>query len=148
MRLLTLFLVTIAAGGSCCAGEAKIENEVLQVVRTYEKAVNTADPILWLSIWDLKYEGLTILENDKPPILGRKYVEQIAEGLKRARPDNRQTWHTTQVFLLGPDLAYIVSLRTEHNLPADQKESRVSLLVRRSADGWKIVHAHFSFVPK
>jgi ketosteroid isomerase-like protein len=91
---------------------------------------------------------LTILENDKSQILGRKYVEQIAEGLKLKRPEKRQTWHTNRVFMLSPDLAYIVSLRTEHNMPEDQKESRITLTVRRTADGWKIIHCHFSFIPK
>ncbi len=125
-----------------------MENEVVQVVKNYEKAVNTADPTLWLSIWDLDYEGLTILENDKSQMLGRKYVEQIAEGLKRKRPGKSQTWHTNRVFLLGSDLAYIVSLRTEHNMPEAQQESRITLVVRRGAGGWKIIHCHFAFIPK
>lgn len=125
-----------------------MEHDAMQVVRRYEKAANQVDPDLWLSIWDLRYDGLTILENDKPHRLGRRYVEQIAGMLKEAKPGRHQTWHTNQVFPLGPDLAYIVSLRTEHNLPDPQKESRVTLLVRRTAGAWKIIHSHFSFVPR
>jgi len=125
-----------------------VQDDVLLVVRNYEESVNNPNSTLWLSIWDLQYDDLTILENDKPHTLGRKYVEHIAEWMKTARPQKRQTWHTNCVFMLRPDLAYVVCLRTEHNMPEEQRESRISLLVRRSGSGWKIIHCHFSFVPK
>ena len=127
---------------------ADVTQEVLRVISHYETAVNQADSALWLSLWDLQDKDLTILENDKPHMLGRRYVEQLADMLKTARPGRHQTWYTNRVYLLGRDLAYTVSLRTEHNLPDAQKESRVTLLLRRRKEGWKIVHCHFSFVPQ
>lgn len=132
----------------CLGGNTAVTNEVLRVVANYEKAINQPDPVLWLSIWDLQYHELTIIENDKPQTLGREYVEQIADWMKTARPEKRQTWHTNRVYMLSPDLAYVVSLRTEHHMPESQKESRVTLLVRKNETGWKIVHCHFSFVPR
>lgn len=127
--------------------ELPMKDQVLQVINNYEKAVNDPDSALWLSIWALDDPDLTILENDKPQQLGKDYVLQIAEWMKTAAQEKRQTWHTNQVFLMALDFAYTVSLRTEHNMPESRRESRVSMFMRRTKDEWKIIHCHFSFVP-
>ncbi len=129
-------------------GEATVKDEVLQVIKSYEYSVNEPDRDQWLSIWALDYAELTILENDKPEKLGSDYIWQIAAWMEEAPKEKRQTWHTNEITMLGPDLAYTVSFRTEHNMPKERRKSRVSLLLRKTSDGWKIIHAHFSFVPR
>jgi len=147
MKLGIALLGLVVLVNTSHGGNVEMEEEVLQVIRNYESSINDANSVLWRSIWDLDYADLTILENDKPYRLGKPYVEQIALWMKTAKPEKRQTWHTNQVISLGSNLAYTLSLRTEHNMPDAQKESRISMVVRKSDDVWKIIHCHFSFVP-
>lgn len=148
MRKLIGTIGFVVLSHACYGGAANMNDEVLQVIRNYENSVNKPDSKLWLSIWNLEYEDLTILENDQPRKLGKGYVEHIAGWMKTAEPAKRQTWHTNQAIALGSDLAYTVSLRTEHDKPPGQKESRISMVLRKTGGDWKIIHCHFSFVPK
>jgi len=148
MRFGIALLVLAAIVQVTYGDEVKAEKEVLQILRDYESSVNNPDAMLWRSIWDLDYEGLTIIENDRPRPLGKSYVEEIAEWMRTAKPEKRQTWHTNQVVQLEPDLAYTVSLRTEHKKPEKERESRISMVMRRSNGKWKIIHCHFSLVPR
>ena len=148
MRLLLLIIGLAVLCQPCNGGHARMEKEIVQVIRDYENAVNNPNPVLWLSIWDLEYDGLTILENDKPQQLGKAYVEQIAKWMENAKPDRRQTWHSNEVFFLDADLAYAVSLRTEHSKAEKEQESRISMVLRKTNGKWKIIHCHFSFTPQ
>ena len=122
--------------------------EVLQVIQRLEQAINEAKPDLWLSLWDVSAPGFTIFENDNGDTLGPEFVEHVAGWLRKWRPARRQTWHTNKVVLLSPDLAYTASLRTENESPPDRRESRVTMVMRRTDDGWKIIQSHCSYVPR
>lgn len=148
MRLVLALIGVAVLCQSCQVGDVKMEDAVLRVVRGYESSVNKPNADVWLSIWDLEGDDLTILEHDKPQRLGKAYVEQIGKWMESAHPEKRQTWHTNEVFPLGPGFAYTVSLRTEHSKPNEEQESRVSMVMRKIDGKWKIVHCHFSFVPR
>ena len=147
MRMLLLAAFISLFYCSCSHNGVNVNDQVIKVIRNYEDAVNNPNPELWLSLWDLEYDDLTILENDKHQVLGRQYIKHIADWMKTATPEKRQTWHTNKVYIMNKDLAYTVSMRTEHTTPEDQRESRITLLMRRTNGKWKIIHCHFSFVP-
>ena len=123
-------------------GQAK----VLGIIDSYTKALETGDAELWESLYWLDDPGFSEIKNDKPHPLDRRYIEQIAAWLRKNGPSKpNQRWYDTRVFFLSPDVAYSISLRDEFNTGIT---SRVTLVYLRKAGQWRIIHGHFSDVPK
>jgi hypothetical protein len=108
--------------------QARIE----AVIDAYTRALETGDAELWESLFWLDDPSFTEIENDKPHVLDRRYIEQISKDLRRCgpgRPDQR--WYDTKVYVLSPDTAYSVSLRDEIST---SKTSRVTLVFQKKGD--------------
>jgi len=122
------------------------EAKVQKVLDSYAVALERGDAELWESLFWLDDPNFTAIENDRPHVLDRKYIEWIAALLRQRgpRPGN-QRWYDTRVFLLTPEVACTVSLREELDV---KKTSRVTLVFQKKGDQWRIVHGHFSCVPE
>jgi ketosteroid isomerase-like protein len=120
--------------------------KIMTIIDSYAKALENADAALWESLYWLDDVNFSEIENDKPHVLDRRYIEQIGAALrKRGSSQPNQRWYDTKVYLLSPDVAYSVSLREEINTATT---SRVTLIYQKKRGEWRIIHGHFSDVPK
>lgn len=119
---------------------------ILSIIDSYTKALDTGDAALWESLFWLEDLNFSAIENDRPHVLDRRYIEQISQWLRESGPtEPNQRWYDTRVHFLTPDVAYSVSLRDEINTATI---SRVTLVYQRKGDQWRIIHGHFSNVPE
>ena len=119
---------------------------VRRVVEDYPRAIASGDVKLWESLFWLDDPNFSIIENDRPHLLGSEYIEFISGLLrKRGEQPSNQRWYDTKIFILGADSAYSASLREELNV---KKTSRVTFILQKRKGEWRIIHAHFSYVPE
>ena len=127
-------------------GSEEDRKKILQIITNYTVAGQTGNTGLWESLFWLDELGFTVIENDRPHVMGRKHIDFLT-GISRERgpQPNNQKWYDTQVYFVSTDIAYTVSLCDEFNI---NKTSRVTLLFKKKHDEWRIIHGHFSFVPE
>ena len=120
--------------------------QILAVVQKYPRALETGDAALWQSLFWLDDPRFSVVENDRPHAMGREYIDSLTDMIRRRGAGSpAQRWYDTKVYFLAPDLAYTVSLRDELNI---KKTSRVTLILAKKDGEWRVLHAHFSFVPE
>ncbi len=120
--------------------------KIYRVIQSYPEALAKCDVTSWESLFWLDDPCFTEIENDKPTFLNKQYIEMISDFLRKNTPSPpNQKWYDTQVFLLTPDVAYSISLRDEINT---HQTSRVTLIFKKKSDEWRIIHGHFSNVPR
>jgi ketosteroid isomerase-like protein len=66
---------------------------------------------------------------------------------KHQKPGWKMRFYDTKVHILSPEVAYSVSLRDQSE-DGEVKTSRVTLVFLKKENEWKIIHGHFSYVPK
>ena len=66
---------------------------------------------------------------------------------KYQRPGWKMRFYDTKVHMLSPEVAYSVSLRDQDE-DGEVKASRVTLILLKKGNKWKIIHGHFSYVPE
>lgn len=122
------------------------QRQIMGLIDSYTKALDSGDAELWESLYWLDDPNFSEIENDKPYLLDRRYIEQIGAALRKRGPATpNQRWHDTKVYLLSPNTAYSVSLRDEINT---RTTSRVTLVYEKKGGQWRIIHGHFSNVPE
>jgi len=144
---------SFALAAACCplrtgtaVTESADDHAIRNVIDNYPRALETADVDLWRSLFWTDDPRFTVIENDKPHSMGAEYIEFIADLLRKRGPQPpSQRWYDTKVYLLDPHHAYTVSLRDELNV---RKTSRVTLLFLKMNGDWRVLHAHFSYVPE
>jgi ketosteroid isomerase-like protein len=120
--------------------------KIHHVIQAYPEALANCDVTAWEDLFWLEDPSFTEIENDKPTFLNKQYIEMISDFLRKNTPGPpNQKWYDTKVFLLTPDIAYSISLRDEINT---HQTSRVTLIFKKKGDEWRIIHGHFSNVPK
>ena len=125
---------------------ASEQNRILTIIGSYTRALENGDAVLWESLYWLDDSNFSEVENDKPYVLDRGYIEQIGAAIRKRGPGKpNQRWYDTKVHFLSPDVAYSVSLRDEINTATT---SRVTLVYQKKGSEWRIIHAHFSDLPK
>lgn len=119
---------------------------VLRIIDSYTQALDAGDADLWESLYWLDDGNFSEIENDKPHVLDRSYIESISTALRRRGPvEPNQRWYDTKVHFLTPKVAYTTSLRDELNTSTT---SRVTLVLVKKGGQWRIIHGHFSDVPE
>lgn len=124
------------------------EKAILAVIDNYVRAGELGDPGLWESLFWLDDPDFTVIENDRPHLMGREYIDFIT-GLIRERGKGSAgpKWYKTNVNILSPDIAYTTSLRDEVFPSGIEKASRITLVFKKKEGQWRIIHGHFSVVP-
>ncbi len=123
-------------------------SQILQVISDYAAALERGDAELWESLFRLNDPAFSMIENDRPHLMGREYIETIAEAIRQRGPQpDGQKWYATHVHLISDDIAYTTSLRDETFPDGAVRTSRVTLILKRSGNQWRILHGHFSFIP-
>ncbi len=88
------------------------------------------------------------MENHIPDPFGQKKFLWIMDWIRRnQKPGWKMRFYDTKVHLLSPEVPYSVSLR-EQDEDGEVNISRVTLIFLKKGNKWKIIHGHFSYVPK
>lgn len=127
-------------------GSSADERAISRIVADYSSALENGDPDLWERLFWSDDPHFSIVENDRPQMMGRAYIEFVSSLIReRGKQPPSQRWYETRVHVLGEQTAYSVSLRDEVN---SGKTSRVTLIYMKRDGEWRIIHGHFSFVPE
>ncbi len=122
------------------------EKAILDAIKSYEDAVNRADPDALNDLFWLDDPNFSEVENNRPYPFGKEHFLEISEWIRNnAQPGRHQRFYRTDVYFLSREIAYTVSLREEIQ---ENTHSRITLIFQKKGDAWKIVHGHFSRVPE
>ncbi len=129
----------------------KVEEEkrkILGIIDAYVHAFETADADLMQSLFWVDDPCFIEVENHIPEPFGRERFLWIMDWMrKHQKPGWKMKFFDTKVNILSPEIAYTVSLRDQRE-DEEVKTSRVSLVFLKKENVWKIIHGHFSFIPK
>jgi ketosteroid isomerase-like protein len=124
----------------------RIEEAIRRIIHAYEDAVNAADADALEALFWLDDQRFSEVQTHIPLPFGESTWREISESLRRSsRPGVKREFLGTWVFPLTEDVAYSVSYREE---TATGDRSRVTFVYLRRGSEWRIVHGHFSDVPR
>jgi len=88
------------------------------------------------------------VENHIPEPFGRERFLAIMDWIrKHQKPGWKMRFYDTKVNILSPKVAYSVSMRDQKE-NGELRTSRVTFIFLRKGSEWKIIHGHFSYLPK
>jgi ketosteroid isomerase-like protein len=122
--------------------------KILAIIDTYVRAFEMADADLMQSLFWVDDPSFIEVENHIPEPFGRERFLAIMDWIrKHQKPGWKMKFYDTKVNILSPEVAYSVSLRDEEE-NEELRTSRVTLIFLRKGNEWKIIHGHFSYLPK
>jgi len=126
----------------------KEKRKILKIIDTYVSAFETADADLMESLFWVDDPNFIEVENHIPEPFSRERFIWIMNWMRKHQKTGwKMEFYDTKVNILSPEVAYSVSMR-EQKENGEVKTSRVTLIFLKKANKWKIIHGHFSFVPK
>jgi len=137
------------------ANAASADEEVLQVVTTWTKAMNTSDFELWSSLWWNSPKTTSFGPPNSMAFLTQGY-DAITNGMKDMSQQPKGTFnrshHNPQVTMLTDSIAVITLYEILTLNPPIVKEQtigqqRQTLVVQKIGGKWLIVHGHGSGLP-
>jgi len=129
-------------------GEKREEKQILGIIDKYVQAFEMADADLMQSLFWVDDPRFIEVENHIPEPFGRDRFLWIMDWMrKNQKPGWKMKFYETKVNILSPELAYTVSLRDQEE-DGETSTSRVTLILLKKNNKWKIIHGHFSFQPK
>ena len=124
------------------------KEKILGTIDAYVGAFEMADADLMQSLFWVDDPRFIEVENHIPePFVRERFLWIMDWMRKNQKPGWKMKFYETKVNFLSPEVAYSVSLRDQKE-NGDAKTSRVSLVFLKNGDEWKIIHGHFSFLPK
>jgi len=124
------------------------KQKILEIIDIYVRAFEMADADLMESLFWIDDPRFIEVENHIPEPFGRERFLWIMDWMrKNQKPGWKMKFYDTKVNFLSPEVAYTVSLRDQKE-DGEAKTSRVSLVFLKKENNWKIIHGHFSFLPK
>ncbi len=124
------------------------KRKILAIIDTYVRAFETADADLMQSLFWIDDQSFIEVENHIPEPLGRARFLAIMDWMRKyQKPGWKMRFYDTKVNILSPEVAYSVSLRDQKE-NGEPRTSRVTLIFLRKGNEWKIIHGHFSYLPK
>lgn len=125
------------------------EAAILELLDIYVKAFVEADADLAQSLVWLEDERFTEIEDMIAYPFGRETYLGIMDWIrKNAKPGTKEMkFHQPSVFFLADNVAYVIALQ-EIKSEEGQSVSRVTLIFLEKDGKWKIIHGHFSPIPK
>jgi uncharacterized protein (TIGR02246 family) len=124
------------------------KRKILSIIDTYVRAFETADADLMQSLFWVNDPRFIEVENHIPQPFGRKRFLAIMNWIRKyQKPGWKMKFYDTKVNILSPEVAYSVSLRDQKE-NGKLKTSRVTFIFLKKENEWKIIHGHFSYLPK
>jgi uncharacterized protein (TIGR02246 family) len=121
---------------------------ILAIIERYEQAFEQADADLMASLfWHEDPRFIEVENHIAEPFGQARYLAILDWMRKNQQPGWKMKFKDTQVFELGPEVAYTVSMR-DVDQDGDMSSSRVSLVFLKKASEWRIIHGHFSNAPE
>jgi len=128
--------------------EREEKHKILEIIDTYVHAFETADAELMESLFWADDPRFIEVENHIPEPFDRKRFLAIMDWIRKYQtPGWKMRFYDTKVHILSPKVAYSVSMRDQDE-DGEVKTSRVTLIFLKKGNEWKIIHGHFSYVPK
>jgi ketosteroid isomerase-like protein len=129
----------------------KEENrKILAIMDSYVHAFEMADVDLMQSLHWVDDPNFTEIEDIISEPFSRDGFLSIMDCIRRERkPRRKMKFYDTKVSVLSPEIAYIISYQEIRSSKEEKvNTSRVSLIFLKKANEWKIIHGHFSSMPK
>jgi ketosteroid isomerase-like protein len=124
------------------------KRKILEIIDTYVRAFERADADLMGSLFWVDDPRFIEVENHIAEPFDRERFLAIMDWIrKHQKPGWKMRFYDTKVHILSPEVAYSVSLRDQSE-DGEVKTSRVTLVFLKKENEWKIIHGHFSYVPK
>lgn len=126
------------------------KNAIQAIIETYATAGRNGEADKFQRLFWSEDPAFTIVENDRAELMGAKYIAWLTGLIKDGKLLPVQRFYNTQIFLVTPEIAYSISFRDESD-PHDATKvltSRVTFVYQKKQDEWRILHSHFSFMPK
>lgn len=124
------------------------EKELLAVIEHYQQAANTRNVALFEKILALDDPQFTEFEDFLPDLIGRQGVCDILNWGKQHPEFKYEVQYTDRkAFLLSPSVGYATAYsrsKSDHHVGV----ARATFIMKKYEDQWKIIHAHWSEVPK
>jgi len=120
----------------------------LAVIDRYVCAFEMADEGLMQSLFWVDDSRFIEVENHIPEPFGRERFLAIIDWIRQyQKPGWKMGFSDTKVNMLSPEVAYSVSLRDQKE-NEERRTSRVTFIFLKKGNEWKIIHGHFSYLPK
>ncbi len=124
------------------------KRKILEIIDTYVRAFERADADLMGSLFWVDDPRFIEVENHIAEPFDRERFLAIMDWIrKHQKPGWKMRFYDTKVHILSPEVAYSVSMRDQSE-DGEVKTSRVTLVFLKKENEWKIIHGHFSYVPK
>jgi ketosteroid isomerase-like protein len=125
------------------------EAAILGILDTYAKAFQDADADLAQSLVWLEDERFSEIEDMIAYPFGKQTYLDIMDWIRNnAKPGTKEMkFHQPTVFSLAENVAYVIALQ-EIKSEEGQSISRVTLIFLKKDGEWKIIHGHFSPIPR
>lgn len=126
------------------------DRRILAAMNTYVHAFETADAKLMQSLHWVDDPNFTEIEDIVSEPFGRDKFLSIIDWTKSGgRSARKMKFYNIKVNVLSPEIAYITAYQEIRSLKEDEAStSRVSLVFLKKANEWKIIHGHFSAMPR
>lgn len=126
------------------------DRRILAAMNTYVHAFETADAKLMQSLHWVDDPNFTEIEDIISEPFGRDKFLSIIDWTKSGgRSARKMKFYNIKVNVLSPEIAYITAYQEIRSLKEDEAStSRVSLVFLKKANEWKIIHGHFSSIPR
>jgi len=127
--------------------EEEEKRKILELIDDYVQAFEAADADRMANLFWVDDPRFLEVENHIAEPFGRERFLWIMDWIREHQePGGKMRFYDTKVHLLSPEVAYSVSLRDQEE-DNEVKTSRVTLIFLKKGDEWRIIHAHFSYVP-
>lgn len=140
-RLFLAFTALSLAGLCFCQMEKPADDIVLEILSLQKAAWNRGDIEGFMAYYwrsdDLTFQSANTRTLGWSAVLAR-YKRNYAAGNM-----GRLDFTDLDVRVLSPDSAYVLG-RFKLDLEADHREGVFTLILRRTEDGWRIIHDHTS----
>jgi len=128
--------------------EKEEKRKILKAMDTYVCAFETGDADLMESLFWTDDSRFIEVENHIPkPFTHERFLAIMQWIKKHQKPGWKMKFYDIKVHVLSPEVAYSVSLRDEEG-DKDIRTSRVTLVFLKKGNEWKIIHGHFSYMPR
>jgi uncharacterized protein (TIGR02246 family) len=136
----------VTPAGSPATASADTTTSVLRMLDDYFAAVNSHDPVRFLTFF-AQNEDVTVFE-DKDLCLSRKDFAAFVDGFFKDVSQIQATWEQRTVHELAPNAAVVtgvfrVSAKDAKGLPVAVRNAFTFVLVK-PADRWLVRHVHES----